>query len=274
MTASTAMFNTKRKLLNMATRLFRPRPSSYYILNLRSFLTYNKPISDFLLAFVLQLSEHYPRPISIRTKTNPHLSLIANDHQDLMTINEIFSWKCYSYRSTTTETVLDLGANSGFSAAYFLSSNANANVMLFEPNTYLSPFINSNLSSFSSTRYSLNHLAISHSTGTSHLDISSHSRYSHLVDQQTNTTLSVDTITLGDAIKLCISKFGRCDVLKIDIEGLGFKILDSLPPNFSPAPHTIFVEETYDSSLPLLFLKSNYTLRIHPSGIYTYTLIT
>ena len=260
------------QLSSSSKRLFRPRPLVYYLLNLRAFLVYKNFLQDFMLSFVLDLSQDYPRSVAIRSR-HQQLSLYASDHGDMMTINEIFVWQCYPYSSSHNDVVLDLGSNTGISTAFFLSSNPNSKVIQYEPNTQLSVYQQKNLQAFPSSRFTTRAVAIGPTSGTGTLQMSHHSRYTSLkLSSPVDTTHNVQVQSLESIILEVYQTYGSCDIVKIDIEGFGYISLDSIPLNFPILPRIIYIEEEEDASLNLSWLRSNYAHSLHPSGIHIYTL--
>jgi FkbM family methyltransferase len=188
-----------------------------------------------------------------------------------MTINEIFCWRCYGGYSTKNNVVLDLGANIGLSSAFFLHSSNGSKVFLVEPNSFLNEAILKNLSNFDGARYFLLNAAAGMSNGQGIIEPgSSHSRYSTVSSTKGRGDFPI--FSLEFLIKKCIDKFNRIDILKIDIEGSGFLVLDSLPLEFNIFPKVIFVEEELDPNLKLSWINKNYSASKNLSGIHVFTL--
>ena len=59
-----------------------------------------------------------------------------------------------------------------------------------------------------------------------------HSRYSYMEISDSEKENLIPIISLENAIKNCINKFGSCDVLKIDIEGMGYLALNTINIDF------------------------------------------
>lgn len=261
-----------RQLASTSSRLFRPRPLAYYLLNLRSILVYQNYLKDFILSFALDLSTDYPRTVALRSRYSK-LSLYASNHGDMMTINEIFVWQCYPYKSSMNDVILDIGSNTCISTAYFLLTNPNSKVIHYEPNTELLESQQLNLHSFPDHRFSTRTVAIGPKSGTGTLQRSHHSRYNSLeLLPPTDNTGNIQVNSLESVILEAHETYGSCNILKIDIEGLGYISLDSIPLDFPVLPRIIYIEEEQDLSLPLLWLNANYTHSSHPSGIHIYTL--
>ena len=170
-----------------------------------------------------------------------------------MTVNEIFCWQCYEDRDNSPKVILDLGGNIGLSAKYFLNKNSKNKVYVFEPNKSLDKFFYSQLSEYSDERYFLDQRAIGTEEGKVELINKHHSRYGSIQYDLPNSNISA--ISISNAIRECINKFGKCDAIKIDIEGYGFLALNKIDLKFPHKPSIIFMEEEYDKKLKLEWLK-------------------
>lgn len=258
-------------------RLLRVRPLHSYLQLITSYRAYKQPLHHYLLGFILNLLplSAYPLSVRVRHRHSKYLNIVATNHGDLITINEIFGWQVYKYQNLPGDIIVDLGANTGISASYFLSFPTTHHVYLFEPNPYLKDTCLLNLNRYNPSRYTLSNIAISNDDTCKNLHISDHSRYSSLsVDEASlNSTILVDCVTLATILSDIHAVRGRIDLLKIDIEGSGYISLDSIPVSFPVFPRLILIEEDLPSDLSLLWLTKHYSRRILPSGIYEYVLI-
>lgn len=223
-----------------------------------------------MIYFVLNLKSKYPNNILIRSYKK-NLKLLVWDHYDRMTVNEIFCWQCYEDKDNSEKVILDLGGNIGLSAKYFLNKNNKNKVYVFEPNKSLDKFFYSQLSEYNNKRYFLDNRAIGTKEGKVELMNKKHSRYGSIQYKLSNS--NIEALTISNAIMECIHKFGKCDVIKIDIEGFGFLALDKIDLQFPHKPSIIFIEEEYDQKLKLKWLKNNYIFSKNLSGIYVFRLI-
>ena len=262
-------FSQQKKLTSLFHRIFKFRKISSYFLNLKSFYRYKYWYRDFIKLFVLQIKSPSPALIPIRISRRI-LDLVVWDSLDRMTVNEIFCWECYKYNSSENNIILYLGGNIGLSAKYFLAKNPNSKIYIFEPNSNLKSKIKHQLKEFKKDRFFIDSRAIGPSEGKVTLTNEFHSRYNFIDYKLEISDSTVDAINLKSAIDECRIKFGSCDILKIDIEGFGFEVLDSIPLNFPHRPLKIYIEEDVIPNLELLWLKSNYIHSTHLSGIHIY----
>jgi len=255
------------QFINTSKRLFKYRSIQSYVSNLKSFSCYKNWVKDFLIYFVLNFKSNYPNSVLVKSYQK-NIRLLVWDHFDRMTVNEIFCWECYRYINKQDMVVLDLGGNIGLSAKYFLNKNCNNKVYVFEPNRSLGNYFSSQLSEYEDSRYFLDPRAIGTQDGKVALINSEHSRYNYIEysDQPSN----IEAISISQAINDCIKKFGKCDIIKIDIEGYGFLALNTIKINFKHKPSIIFIEEEFDQKLELNWLKMNYELNVNASGIYVF----
>ena len=269
----------KSKLTKMAgklkDRLLQKRDWKSYALNTMSPISYKDWPKDFFLRFVVggdaTNGDHKELLIRRPTLLARYSNLYVKDLGDRMTANEIFCWECYKYKNKPGDTILDLGANTGISANYFLSLDLNNQCMLIEPNGDLKNDIKANLRQYSATRYEIKIAAVGPTAGKGTLNQTGHSRYSQL-SYDHDTKKDVEVITLSSAIEECIARFGSCDVLKIDIEGLGFAALDTIPIDFKYKPRFILIEEENLEKYNLQWLRANYSSSRHTSGIHKFSL--
>ena len=252
-------------------RILKLRSFNSYILNLKSVFVYKNWFDDFVKHFIFNIPSEYPSKIEIRNSSQNIEAILWND-LDRWTLNEIFCWECYKFKSKEGIVILDLGGNIGLSAKYFLSKNNKSKIYIYEPNESLIDKIKIQLKKFDSNRFYVENKAVGSKNTKGFLKKGIHSRYSYMeiVDSEKDNLIPI--ISLENAIKNCINKFGRCDVLKIDIEGMGFIALNSININFNAKPKIILIEEDLGKNLDLFWLKNNYIFKRNISGIYLYKL--
>lgn len=265
-------------LSSTLSRFFQIRHFRSYFYGLKSFIVYQNWLQSFLIQFVFNINVP-SRPISqegaITVVRSPSFKRWTKvhywNHGDLMTIHEIFCWECYGLRIKNGDAVLDLGGNIGLSASYFLSQLHQSSTYIVEPNASLLGCINTNLSQFDASRYQIDICAVGseNNIGT-FIENESHSRYSTVTVALPQNKANIHILSLSNLMHKCLDKFGRLDVLKIDIEGSGFHVLDSLEDDFNILPRVIFIEEEFNSELSLRWLNFHYNMTRHYSGIYVY----
>ena len=252
-------------------RIFKLRNFNSYILNLKSIFVYRNWVNDFIKHFILNISTEYPAKVQIRNSPQNIEVILWND-LDRWTLNEIFCWECYKLKPKEGIVILDLGGNIGLSAKYFLSKNKNSKVYIYEPNEELNSKVRIQLKEFGKKRFYLEKKGIGLRNSKGFLKKGYHSRYSYMEISDSEKENLIPIVSLENAIKNCINKFGRCDVLKIDIEGMGYLALNSINIDFSVKPKNILIEEDVGKDLDLLWLKNNYISKRNLSGIDLYEL--
>lgn len=157
------------------------------------------------------------------------------DEVDSSVFNEIFKYREYrqveDIITTTSGTILDIGAHAGFFSLYAASLNDNTKIYALEPephnflalkeNTKLNPQFN---------QIKLFNLALDSRTGSGLLYLSPDSHNHSLLKEsnQGQTELSIKTITLNDFCSK--QKISRISLLKMDIEGGEHDIIKNLSP--------------------------------------------
>ena len=252
-------------------RIFKLRNFNSYILNLKSIFVYENWLEDYIKYFILNISTEYPAKIKIRNSPQ-NIEVILWNNLDRWTLNEIFCWECYKLKSQKAKVILDLGGNIGLSAKYFLSKNNNSQVYIYEPNENLMDKIRIQLKDFDSNRFFLENKAVGVENSKGVLKKGYHSRYSYMEISDSEKDNLIPIISLENAIKNCIKKFGTCDILKIDIEGMGYLALNSINIEFSEKPKNILIEENIGKDLDLFWLRKNYIYKKNLSGIDLYEL--
>ena len=169
----------------------------------------------------------YPRTISIRTPSGDIFLTLYSWH-DARTIHEIFLAGDYRI-DNRPKIIVDFGSNIGLSAAYFLSRNAQNRIHLFEPVPWNIERLRRNLAPFAD-RYVLDTVAVGLENGKVSFGIEETGRYGG-VGLQTGNSITVDCVDSNEVVRDIVSKHGRIDVLKVDVETLEHAIVRrSRPP--------------------------------------------
>ena len=189
----------------------------------------------------------YPTNISIRTPSGD-ISLTLYSWHDARTIHEIFLAEDYRV-DKRPKIIVDFGSNIGLSAAYFLSRNAENRAHLFEPVPRNIERLRRNLEPFVD-RYVLNGVAVGLENGKVSFGIEETGRYG-AVGLQTGNSITVDCVDSNDVVGDIISKHGRIDVLKVDVETLEHAIVRHLTPALAAGIGLLLVEARFESN-PLL----------------------
>lgn len=160
---------------------------------------------------------HYPWTPVLRTPIG-RLRLNLRDYHDLLTVNEIFCRQDYG-DGRDVHTVVDIGANRGLAALYFLTRNPNCRVYCFEPDPKNIAALRETLTGFES-RYMLVERAVTPDTMSS-IRFLPAGRYGRIAGDQDEAENVVEfpAISIGDALRLALETERRIDVVKIDTEG-------------------------------------------------------
>lgn len=192
-----------------------------------------------VLSGYLTLSQAgYPRTVVARAPTGQvRLRLYSPD--DLVTAVECFAKIDYATPQGVTR-VVDMGANIGISAAYFLSRNDVVTVDLFEPLPRNLARLEENLEPFRS-RYRVQPVAIGTSTGKARFGVESTGRYGGIgLDFEESTV--VEVLDANEALAAVLVTTPAIDVLKLDIEGMEAPVLAHLDPRVLERVALIYAE--------------------------------
>jgi FkbM family methyltransferase len=141
----------------------------------------------------------------------------------MWTVNEIFCRQDYRVGGELRVAV-DVGANIGLSALYFLTRNETSRVYAFEPDPKNVARLRENLRGYEG-RYELEEVAVALSSGTAAFGVEPIGRYGTLsLELQTGhpptEVIEVRTRALNDILDEVLARHDRIDILKIDVEGL------------------------------------------------------
>jgi len=187
--------------------------------------------------------------------------------------DEIFVNNIYKFcPSSDSPLIIDCGANIGLASIYFKGLWPNATIIAFEPDPFIFQCLTYNLKSLGfDNKITLNQSAVwIHSKGVS-FDIEGGfsgqiTKYGHIEVKQ---TIKVPSIKLKDVI----SNNDKIDLLKIDIEGAEFEVLNDIFDVLDKIDH-IFIEyhsHTNESQKlgKILCILSDNSFRYHITPAYT-----
>ena len=206
----------------------------------RLFLIFVNPIS-----YVIYLLFPFkPRKLKIRTPIGK-INVLLRNRQSARTLYSIFIRQDYLI-DNKTKNILDLGSNIGISALYFLTRNKNNKILCIEPDPNNAFFLESNLNKFRD-RSQIFFCAISSKRSKNqNFNVSTDGKYSSLIDIGSSLfeKISVDVITIDDA--LCKAKFNENIpiLLKIDIEGLEKEVINNFDFKANQKINELIVEGT------------------------------
>lgn len=223
----------KRSLLRVLSAFLQKR---HYIALKNMLLLYRRPFHN--LGRYLSNRGNYPYQITLRTPLGVINPCLYSYH-DLQTVNEIFCRGDY-FADTSTKVVVDIGSNIGISALYFLTRNPNCKVFLFEPISQNIERLKANLKGFEK-RYELKAVAVADFSGEACFLKEDTGRYGGITNNPTPQTIKVTCLHINQILENIASK-DKIDILKIDIEGMEERVLNSIDKEILKKVGTIYVE--------------------------------
>lgn len=186
-----------------------------------------------------------PETISVASPTGS-VTIALRNGESLKTVFSVFCREDYASPAAPPTGFLDLGANIGVAAVYFLSRNARNRVRCYEPDIANLPFLKRNLAPFGDRAEIIEH-AVGPEAGTAILFRSEDGKYSSLIEaeggdaqQPTEVEAFRDVLSSTQALPTPVT-------VKIDIEGLEPDLVRSV--NWSDYPWiSRIVTESLDCS--------------------------
>jgi FkbM family methyltransferase len=214
----------------------------HYHAALKMVLLYKQPVQ----MFRRYLTDAGDYPFTSRVKTpSGWLDLRLFTPDDVRTVNEIFCREDY-LAEPDDEIVVDFGSNIGISAAYFLSRGPNVHTYLFEPLPANVERLQTNLAGFRD-RYTLEQVAVGPADGEVEFGWEETGRYGG-VGAATGRTIVVASRNSTNVLEELVSRHGRIDVLKVDIEGLEDAVITGIPDTLARHIRKLYVEYTFDDN--------------------------
>lgn len=206
----------------------------------------------------------YPYDVTARTPTGP-LTMTLPTFHDLRTVNEIFNRKDYP-AGENVGVVVDLGANIGISALFFLSRNSYSRVYCYEPSPVNLQRLEHNLLPYG-PRAIIDERAVSDESGTFQFNAEPVGRYGGLLSEAYTepvvNVIDVEVIDINTALESVLAVEGHINVLKIDTEGTEIPIVKAIRPDILQRIDEILMEATVPETLfPGVFKQTG-----HPAGI-------
>jgi FkbM family methyltransferase len=195
-------------------------------------------------------SGDYPYRCRIRTPLGMAAATLYSS-DDMLTLNEVFCREDYR-AGPDLRVAVDLGANIGISALYFLTRNACSHVYSWEPDPRNVARLRRNLHGFEN-RYQLEEAAVSLSTGMAKFGVEPVGRYGTLeLDIPTRhpatALINVETKAIDEILGQVIARHEQIDILKVDVEGTEKRIIGAISQEHLERIKTIVYET--DSSAP------------------------
>lgn len=231
-----------RSLNLLARNVAEPRN---YTALARAGLVYERPfkgVSRYLFG-----KGNYPCSMQVRTPTGRQAITLFHSH-DAITVHEIFCREDYRCPSPP-RVVVDLGANIGISALYFLTRSRSAYCELYEPDPRNLPKLFHNLRGHRG-RFAIHEMAVADREGIFSFKREHTGRYGTLEQSNWiwNTSrieteeISVRVADINAVLAGAISRHGVIDLLKIDTEGSELATLLAIEPALRASVRNIVIE--------------------------------
>jgi FkbM family methyltransferase len=181
----------------------------------------------------------YPMDVAVRTPIGRQTARLYGPH-DVLTLNEIFFRHDYP-AEPSHRTVIDLGANIGLAALWFLSRHRDVRCYCYEPVPSNIERLRHTLAPFDG-RYELHELAVADRRGPVTFGVEPTGRYGG-IDRALERSFTVDCVHVNDVLEMALSRHDRVDVLKIDTEGAEHATLEAIAPELLARIGRIYVED-------------------------------
>jgi FkbM family methyltransferase len=202
----------------------------------RTFRVYPTPLHETWGYFTGRGS--YPRPCAIRTPTGVVTPMLHSSH-DLLTVNEVFCRLDYA-APDDIGAVVDIGANIGISALYFLTRNATSRCYLYEPVPLNVERLERNVADFRG-RYILQRAAVWDRGGTVTFGVESTGRYCG-IGVEAPQQIEVECLPVNQVLEDVLAREEFIDLLKIDTEGAELATVSAIRPDLLERIRLIYFE--------------------------------
>ncbi|MEO6880093.1 MAG: FkbM family methyltransferase [Mycobacteriaceae bacterium] len=176
----------------------------------------------------------YPWTATLRTPLGPVTVTLPSSH-DVRTVNEIF---CRGdYGRDGPRVVVDIGANIGISALFFLTRRPDSVVHAYEPVGSNVETLRVNLAPFEG-RWHLSQQAVAEQSGEATFLTEPVGRYgglaAHMAARPGHTAITVECVAIADVLEGVVAQEGRIDLVKIDTEGSEEALVAAIPERLWP----------------------------------------
>lgn len=183
----------------------------------------------------------YPYDCAVRTPAGTVTPRLYSLH-DLLTLNEVFCREDYRVPAEA-RVVVDVGANIGISALYFLTRNREARCHLYEPVPNNVQRLRHNLAAFED-RYVLNTEAVANFDGLVSFGTEPTGRYGG-IGAATGHSIEVRCRDVNAVLRDVLAVERLIDVLKIDTEGSEEETVRSIAPDVLERIGRIYFESPH-----------------------------
>ena len=207
----------------------------------RIFFVFTDPLN-----FIVKvITKKVPNKLYVRTPIGT-IQLYPRNIESLYTIYSVFCRGDYKIDHNKTSVILDIGANCGYTASYFLSRNKKNQVICYEPDPKNVKFLNTNLSKFND-RFQIIDSGVGVSNSESKLYLSECGKYNTIIRSKNSKIIKINLISINDILDLHSEKKNL--IIKIDIEGIEKELLKKIDFNKYPYIKKIMVESIGCSDL-------------------------
>ena len=189
------------------------------------------------------------------------LKIKMGEPSDIITIHEIFCRNDYPVTGRE-KVILDLGANIGVSALFFLSKCENAKILSFEPNPRNFQLFEKNTSKFKDRVKLVKAAVVPFYEDYVEFSRFSSSRYGG-VGLEGGEKIRVPAKNINTILSQVIDEFGSIDLLKIDIESLEKETLNSIEKRYFKYIKKIYIELPYETPLALNGFRIHIQGQVH-----------
>jgi FkbM family methyltransferase len=197
----------------------------------------------------------YPESFTVRTPLGER-RVTAYTYHDLLTLVECFGKVDYRVPRSIT-TVVDVGANIGISALYFLTRSPEVRVDLYEPVAENRDRLKLTLDGLED-RYVVHTEAVGVTPGTASFAVEPTGRYGGLVTDRYVAghglagarQVEVPVVGVNDVVSAAADRWGTVDLLKLDVEWMEDELIQALTPASLSHLGRIYAETDFAGDLP------------------------
>jgi len=196
----------------------------------RVFSVVRRPFRFLILYFFYKSRDLGPedKQIEYKVKNNYQTIFVRSPH-DYCTFFEIYCREDYKNgQNNVSGAFLDIGANIGIAARYFLEIGNARKVYCFEPNPENWKLFEVNTANYKQ-QIVFDRRAISLKSGKSKFALENSGRYGYLSNSESlENTITVETVEINVVLEDIILANNLISLLKIDVEGIEQQLVDSI----------------------------------------------